>query len=171
MKRFIPLIVSAFLAGFLGAHLSAHAQFGGAGSPCSGDLNASCQVTNLHVGVDRVMCSIRSANFNTTADQACALPASVTAWTPIGIKVTNCSTSLTLAVGGIYPATSKGGTALVAATQIYSALTGATVVLNLTMAANIATTRYTVSTVYLALTTAQGGAATCDLYVEGLDLT
>ena len=151
----------------------AHAQFGGGGtvSPCSGDLNTSCQVTNLHTGVARVLCSIRAANFNVTTDQACAIPASVTAWVPTSILVTNCSGTFTLAAGGVYPTTSKGGTALVAAAQAYTSLTGATVVLGLTLAATIATTRYTVNTVYLSLTTGTGSAATCDFYVVGNDLT
>ena len=149
------------------------AQFGSGGtiSPCNGDLNTSCQVTNLHTGVNRVLCSIRAANFNITTDQACAIPASVTAWVPTSIIVTNCSGTFTLAAGGVYPATSKGGTALVAAAQAYTALTGATVVLGLTLAANIATTRQTINTVYLSLTTGAGSAATCDFYVVGNDLT
>jgi hypothetical protein len=157
----------------LALSLPANAQFGGGGmvSPCSGDLNTSCQVTGLHLGVMRVLCSIRAANFNITTDQACAIPASVTAWVPTSILATNCSGSFTLAAGGVYPATSKGGTALVAAGQAYTALTGAAVVLGLTLAANIATTRQTVNTVYLSLTTGTGSAATCDFYVIGNDLT
>ena len=149
------------------------AQFPGGGtvSPCSGDLNTSCQVTNLHTGVSRVLCSIRAANFNVTTDQSCVIPASITAWVPTSILVTNCSGTFTLAAGGVYPTTSKGGTALVAAAQVYTALTGATVILGLTLAANIATTRQTVNAVYLSLTTGTGGAATCDFYVIGTDLT
>lgn len=168
------------------------AQFGGGGSPCGvGDINASCQVTGSHLasplpavqggtaatsgqwgaGGNRVLCSIRAANFNVTTDQACAIPAVVTAWAPTSIVVTNCGTSLTLAAGGVYPTTAKGGTALVAAAQVYTALSGASVVLALTMAANIATTRQTVNTVYLSLTTGQGAGATCDFYVIGNDLT
>jgi hypothetical protein len=127
--------------------------------------------TSTAANTDRVLCSIRTANFNSTADQACTIPASITAWTPLAIKVTNCSASLTLAVGGVYPAASKAGTALVAAAQVYTALTGATILLSLTLAANIATTRYTVNTVYLSLTTGQGTGATCDVYVTGTDLT
>jgi len=149
------------------------AQFGSGGtiSPCNGDLNISCQVTNLHTGVSRILCSIRAANFNVTTDQSCIIPASVTAWVPTSILVTNCSGTFTLAAGGVYPATSKGGTALVAAAQVYTALTGAAVVLGLTLAANIATTRLTINTVYLSLTTGAGSAATCDFYVIGNDLT
>src|ERR1700719_852980 len=149
------------------------AQFGSGGtiSPCNGDLNISCQVTNLHTGVSRILCSIRAANFNVTTDQSCIIPASVTAWVPTSILVTNCSGTFTLAAGGVYPATSKGGTALVAAAQVYTALTGAAGVLGLTLAANIATTRLTINTVYLSLTTGAGSAATCDFYVIGNDLT
>jgi len=119
----------------------------------------------------RVLCSIRGANFNSTGDQPCALPASVTAWAPTAIWVTNCTGTFTLAAGGVYPAASKGGTALVAATQVYTAVTGSTVIAPLTLAATIATTRMTVGTLYLSLTTAAGSAASCDLYVTGLDLT
>lgn len=122
-------------------------------------------------GLQRTLCSIRSANFNTTADQACTIPATISAWAPTGIWCTNASTSLTTAAGGWYPAASKGGTPLVAAIQIYSAMTGSTIILSATLAANIATTRYTVNTIYLALTTGQGGAATGDCYVIGVDLT
>lgn len=138
------------------------AQWGGGGG---------ATITTTATNTNRVLCSIRTANFNSTADQACTIAVGVTVWAPTSIIVTNCSASLTLAAGGVYPTTSKGGTALVAAAQVYTALTASTVVLSLTLAANIATTRYTASTVYLALTTGQGTAATCDLYVIGNDLT
>jgi len=153
--------IASFLFAFWLAIAPALAQFAG----------GSATITNTAVNTDRVLCSIRAANFNSTADQACAIPSSITAWTPLAIKVTNCSASLTLAVGGVYPAASKGGTALVAAAQVYTALSSATILLSLTLAANIATTRYTVNTVYLSLTTGQGTAATCDFYLTGTDLT
>lgn len=170
MKRTAAFVLAIWLSLF---ECSAFAQFSGGGtvSPCSGDLNSSCQVTNLHTGVVRILCSIRSANFNITTDQTCTIPSSVTAWVPTSIIVTNCSGTFTLAAGGVYPAASKGGTALVAAAQAYTALTGASVVLGLTMAAGIATTRLTVNAVYLSLTTGTGSAATCDFYVVGNDLT
>jgi predicted solute-binding protein len=81
---------------------------------------------------------------------------------PLRIYVTNASTSLTLAAGGIYTATSKGGTAIVAAGQVYSALTSSSKTLQTTIA--VTDTR-TESTLYLSLTTAQGSAATADVYV------
>lgn len=122
-------------------------------------------------GAQRVLGSLRSANMNTTADQAITIASTVTAWAPTAIWVTNASTNLTTAAGGVYPTTAKGGTPLVALTQVYTALTVATIVLPLTLAANIATTRYAVNTIYLALTSAQGGTATADIYIIGVDLT
>jgi hypothetical protein len=121
--------------------------------------------------VNGVIATLRGANMNTTADQAMAVPAQITAFTIERIVVTNCTANLTLAVGGIYPTTSKGGTAIVANTQVYTALTAATIRLDLTLSATAATTRYTLANVYFALTAAQGSAATCDIYVEGLDLS
>lgn len=158
MRR-VYLALSLILV-FVGIAL---AQFGGGGANVTNNLTAA--------NTTRLLCSIRTANFNSTADQACTIAAGVAVWAPTSIFVTNCSASLTLAVGGVYPTTSKGGTALVANTQIYTALTTSTIVFGLTLAANIATTRYTAATLYLALTTGQGTAATCDFYVWGNDLT
>lgn len=131
----------------------------------------SCPAWSYGPGEQRVIGTLRAANFNSTADQAITIPAQTTAWAPTAIWVTNCSTSMTLAAGGFYPATSKGGTALVAAAQLYSAATSNAIIVNATLAANIATTRYTVGTVYLSLTTAQGATATCDVYIVGVDLS
>jgi hypothetical protein len=133
----------------------------------AGTLNS----TRLPTGLAGVLTSLRGANFNTTSDQAIAIPARITAFQITGIVVTNCSTSLTLAAGGVYPTTSKGGTAIVAAAQVYSALTASSILLGLTVAAGPLVTRYAVSNVYLSLTTGQGSAATCDVYVIGVDLT
>lgn len=157
MRKLLPILLASALS------LSpAAAQFGSGGA---------VTVNNTATNTNRVLCSIRAANFNTTADQLCTIPAGVTAWVPTSILVTNCSGTFTLAAGGVYPATSKGGTALVAAGQVYTALTGATVVLGLTLAATIATTRQTTNSLYLSLTTGTGGTATCDVYVIGNDLT
>ena len=131
----------------------------------------AADVTNPQsvVGTQRVIGTLRGANFNAVTDQA--IPMAVAVYQITGIVVTNCSASLTLAVGGFYPTTAKGGTPIVAATQVYSALTSASVLLNATVAATPLITRFTVTPVYLSLTTAQGSAATCDVYVIGVDLT
>lgn len=119
-------------------------------------------------GMDQLLGKLIGANMNVTTDQAIPI-------TRIGtqkylitkIFVTNASTSLTNADGGIYTTTSKGGTAIVAAAQVYTALTAATVGLDLTLAVN---NTYTLDNLYLSLTGAQGGAATADIYVFGIVL-
>lgn len=111
------------------------------------------------------------ANFNTTADQAIPILPQVTKFRVSSIEVTGCSTSLALAAGGFYSTTSKGGTAIVAAAQVYSSLTGSTLVLNPTISATGGATAWTVANVYLSLTTAQGGAATCNVAIFGVDLS
>lgn len=102
-----------------------------------------------------------SGNFNSTADQAINISAKK--YVIRRVVVTNASTSLTLSVGGLYDAASKGGTTLVANTQVYSALTASTKVLDLTL--NALTDVSTVATLYLSLTVAQGGAGTADVFI------
>ncbi len=117
----------------------------------------------------RILGQLRGANFNVTTDQPIAINASVYQIT--SIIVTNCSASMTLAAGGFYPASSKGGVPIVAAAQVFSALTSPSLLLNPTIAATPLITRFTIATVFLSLTTAQGSAATCDIYIVGVDLT
>lgn len=109
-------------------------------------------------------------NFNSTADQVLTIPELITKYRITRIFVTNASTSLTTAAGGIYTATSKGGTAIVAAAQVYSTLTTSTIILDLTLAGAAATTLQTAAPLYFSLTTPQGGAATADVYIEGVPL-
>lgn len=116
-------------------------------------------------GTEILLGSRIGANMNSTADQIINL-------TRVGSKsyritriyVTGASTSLTTVAGGVYTATSKGGTALVAASQVYSGLTGATIGLDLTIAAVRTLSQ---NAIYLSLTTAQGAAATANVYVFG----
>lgn len=138
------------------------AQWGGGGG---------ATINNTVTGANRVLCSIRAANMNITTDQVCSIPAGVTAWAPLSVLVTNCSATPTLAVGGFYPAASKGGTPMVAASQIYSTLSTSALVLLPALAANIATNRYVINSVYFSLTTGAGGASLCDIYLTGTDLT
>lgn len=129
-------------------------------------ITATGQVTGT--GIEQIIGTKLSANMNVTTDQAIPI-------TRIGtqkyiitkIVVTNASTSLTAADGGIYTTTSKGGTAIVAGTQVYTALTSATVALNLTLAVN---NTYTLDNLYFSLTGTQGAAATADIYVFGIVL-
>lgn len=105
------------------------------------------------------------ANMNSTADQAIQIGAG--RYVVRFITVQNPSISLTTAAGGVYTAASKGGSAIVAAAQAYSALTGSTKILNLTLAAVAATDVRTEAQLFLSLTTAQGAAATADVFVFG----
>lgn len=107
---------------------------------------------------------LASANMNSTADQAIAI--SSTNYIIRNIVATNASVSLTLSVGGIYAAASKT-TAVVANTQIFSALTASTKTVDLTINALGLSDRRTEATLYLSLTTGQGSAATADIYIYG----
>jgi hypothetical protein len=114
------------------------------------------------------------ANFNVTTDQQITIFDAPAKFILRRIVVTNASTSLTTAAGGVYTAVSKGGTAVVAAGQVFSSLTSSTLFLDLTLNttgnANI-TVKSNIYNLYLSLTTAQGAAATADVYVFGDILT
>ncbi len=111
---------------------------------------------------------LRNANFNVTTDQA------LTPWygIPPGLQyvldriiVTNVSTSLTTAAGGIYTAANKGGSAIVAAAQAYSGANAAGAGVDLTISA--AGRGVLTATPIFSLTTGQGAAATGDILVFG----
>jgi len=114
---------------------------------------------------ERLLGVIKSANFNSVADQPITIRSQK--YVVRNIVVDNASASLTLAAGGIYTGTSKSGTTVVAAAQIYTALTGATKFLDLTLASAVVTDILTATTIYLSLTVPQGTAATADLYIFG----
>lgn len=128
------------------------------------------------IASQKVLASLLSADFNTIADQPIEIPASITAFQLTGILVTNTTLSLSTAEGGFYPQPAKAGTPLVAASQVYSTLTGANVLLSCTLESTVATTRYSIANlpnqaIYFALTTAQGANAYADIYILGVDLT
>ena len=114
--------------------------------------------------------SIKAANFNVTTDQGIAvqIPAGFTKYVVTGMVAYNASISLTTAVGGLYNATSKpGGGILVAAAQVYTALTASGKYVPATLAALATTDVQTAATMYLSLTIAQGAAATADVAILG----
>lgn len=118
---------------------------------------------------ERLLYFITTADMNVTTDQAFTKVGTFTTWMPTVIRAVNASTSLTTAAGGIYDTAAKGGTPLVAAAQAYAALTGATLGLDLTLAAYGKGVR--TNPPILALSTPQGGAATAGFYVFGVPLT
>lgn len=83
--------------------------------------------------------------------------------------VTNASTSLTTAVGGIYTTTAKGGTALISGAQAFASLTSPDKFLDLVP--SVGTSVLSAAQLVLTLTTAQGAPATADVYVFGDILT
>jgi hypothetical protein len=117
----------------------------------------------------RIIGFLKSANMNVTTDNVIPIAPGNAGQTYriTEIIVTNASISLTTAAGGVYTAASKGGTAVVAAGQVYSALTTSSKVLALTIAV---TDKRTEDPLYLNLTTGQGAAATADVYIVGYPL-
>jgi len=155
---------------------------GGAAAPTfRGLVAADLPAAALSAGASRLFLAgkLAGANFNSTADQAIALapPAWVTNWIVAEVVVANPSTSLTAAQGAFYAAASKTNAFFnTSATTSYANLTAANRAQ--VMAANqiggggaAMTYLYSGSTtIYLSLTTAQGGAATADVYVIGMSL-
>lgn len=128
----------------------------------------------------RVLASLRGANFNVTTDQPMLLPQTVTAFQLTSIIITNASVSLTSAIGGFYPALSKGGTPIVSASQTYSALTSQAALMTATLASFGSSTRFSAANlalinnlmaIYFSLTTGQGVNCTADIYLCGIDLS
>ena len=114
----------------------------------------------------RLLASYQSVNVNATGDTV--LPILNTgSYSISNVIFTNASTSLTTAAAGLFTAPSAGGTGIVANAAL-SALTGATVVSQRTVASTAAQTG---QNLYVNVATAQGAAATMDVYVYGYDLT
>ena len=116
----------------------------------------------------QILGSLIGANMNSTGDQPFVMhfDATTEKFAISKILVTNASTSLTTAAGGIYDTAAKGGNAIVAAAQVYTALTAAGKLLSLTIAAAGSGNVFSVAPI-LSLTTAQGAAATADFYLFG----
>ncbi len=112
---------------------------------------------------------------NVTTDQQIPISCPSRHFIVQSIWVTAASISLTTAAGGFYSAASKGGVTLVAATQAYSTLTAAAVnaagsALAMTLDTPATTGLFDLSSIYFALTTAQGAAATANIRVFILPL-
>jgi len=114
----------------------------------------------------RLLASYQGVNVNATGDTV--LPILNTgSYSVSNVIFTNASTSLTTAAAGVFTAPSAGGTGIVANAAL-SALTGSTVVSQRTVASTAAQTG---QNLYVNVGTAQGAAATMDVFVYGYDLT
>lgn len=128
----------------------------------------------------RVLGQATSVSFNTTNDNPIAIPQRITAFVLTGILITNASTSLTTAVGGFYPQPAKAGVAIVPASQTYTMLTNSSLLLWAPLSSFGQNTRFSASNlgsiagylnIWFSLTTPQGGVASADIYLVGMDLS
>ena len=114
----------------------------------------------------RLLASYQGVNVNATGDTV--LPViNTNSYGVSNVIFTNASVSLTTAAAGLFTAPSAGGTGIVANAAL-SAMTSSTVVSQRTVAS---TALQTGGNLYLNVGTAQGAAATMDVYVYGYDLS
>lgn len=124
----------------------------------------------IHPQVEMLLFRLNGADMNSTADQPIIRQFACSSFLITRIRMVDASLSLTTAVGGIYTGASKTGVTVVSAAQAYSALTGATLGMDLTVAP-AGLDRIVSTTLFLSLTTPQGAAAATNLYVLGVPLT
>jgi hypothetical protein len=114
----------------------------------------------------RLLASFQGVNVNATGDTVLPI-VNTNSYSVSNVIFTNASVSLTTAAAGVFTAPSAGGTGIVANAAL-SALTGSTVVSQRTVAS---TALQTGGNLYVNVATAQGAAATMDVYVYGYDLS
>ena len=128
---------------------------------------------SLVCGVRRLIGVVLGANMN-SANTDIAIPLLLIPgcnFIVSSVSVNNASVSLTTATFGVFSAITGGGVAVVTAGAVLSGLTAATSNLNATLAATATTTVFNqttqANTMYFRVGTAQGAAATADLYLWG----
>jgi len=114
----------------------------------------------------RLLAVYQGVNANATGDTVLPIINS-TSYSVKNVVFTNASISLTTAAAGLFTAPSAGGTGIVANAAL-SGLSASTVVSERTVATTAA---QTAQNLYVNVATAQGAAATFDVYVYGYDLT
>lgn len=126
----------------------------------------------------RVLGKLTAADMNVTTDQPIPLAlggatkwlvgGTATAASSIAFIITGCNGVATTANGTVYLAAGKAGGAIATA-GTFANLTGAATQAQ-RVALNAGTDVKTATTVYFSLTTPQGSAVTCDVYVIGVPL-
>ncbi len=114
----------------------------------------------------RLIASAQGVNLNTVGDTVANILVSGRVSVQ-SIIVTNASTDLTTAQLAVYTGPSAGGTAVKSA----YALTGNTTAAKTVVTAATSTDAITSTPLYIRCTTAQGAAATADVFIYGYDLT
>lgn len=135
--------------------------------------SSSVAISVPYAGGQKLLARLTGANMAISTDQAFTFAPGVTKYLVRRVMTTNPSTSMALlgAAGGIYNATGKGGSALVAAGQTYAGLTAASKFTDLTLAALLGTDILTGSSLYLSLTVTSSAPCTADFYIFGDDLS
>lgn len=114
----------------------------------------------------RLIASAQSVNLNTVGDTIAQILVSGRVSVQ-SIIVTNASVDLTTAQLAVYTGPAAGGTAVKSA----YALTGNTTAAKVVVTAATSTDAVTSTPLYIRCTTAQGAAATADVFIYGYDLT
>jgi hypothetical protein len=114
----------------------------------------------------RLLASFQGVNVNATGDTVLPI-INTDRYSVSNVVFTNASVSLTTALAGVFTAPSAGGTGIVANAAL-SAMTSASVVSQRTVASTAAQAG---QNLYVNVGTAQGAAATMDVFVYGYDLT
>ena len=114
----------------------------------------------------RLLAVYKGVNINAVGDTAMPV-INTTSYSVSNIVLTNASVSLTTALGGVFTAVGGNGTTLMTSAAL-SANTSAAVVTQETVAT---TNAQVAQNLYFRVATAQGAAATADVYVYGYDLS
>ena len=112
----------------------------------------------------RLLAVATGVNVNSTGDVAVLNIANASNWSVANVVFTNASISLTTAAAGVF--TAPGASGAIVSNAALSALTGPTVVSQRTVAS---TATNTGQYLYINVGTAQGAAATMDVYIYGYD--
>ena len=112
----------------------------------------------------RLLAVVTGVNVNQTGDVAVLSVANSSNWSVANVVFTNASISLTTAAAGVF--TAPGASGAIVSNAALSGLTGPTIVSQRTVASTaINTGQY----LYINVGTAQGAAATMDVYIYGYD--
>lgn len=122
-------------------------------------------------GIQQLLFVLNSADLTLTTDQALTKVFSGTNYKVTQVVANRLTGAFGVAcAGGLYTATAKGGSALVAAGQSWANMTGAGKIVDATLAAVVGTDVQTATPLYLSLTTGNTGALTAKVFVFGVVL-
>lgn len=141
------------------------------GAATAGGRPHAAAIDHRHssLGVEQLLFTLIDADMNVLTDQTFDKAWDFEKYTITRILVNGASIDLTAADGGIYQAAAKAGSPLVAAAQVYTALTAAAKGVDLTLTADAK--GILTATPILALTGTQGAAATADFFIFGIPLS